>query len=104
MHMHTQVCACSTHSNLLACSHMLKFGQMMKTFYAMYSAWLHPAHAVFLYRSPKREVLYARLYTVHHSPADGDHSTHRRGGVLSADIRQHVQGVEVNVARLLHEG
>ena len=72
----------------------------MKTFYAMFSAWLHPAHAVFLYRSPKREELYAHLYTVHQIDIDG----HRRGGALSADICQDVQGIEVKVGQLVREG
>ena len=38
-------------------------GQMVKTFYAMYSAWQCPNSALFLYHVPKREELHARLYS-----------------------------------------
>ena len=44
--------------------------QMMKSFYAAYTAWRLPGHAVFLQTAPERKDVYARFYE-----DDGDGSS-----------------------------
>ena len=74
-------------------------GQMMKTFYAAYSAWQCPGHAVFAIYSPKKQELYARLYGAHQSV-----HTDRRAGVLEEGISKQVEGLEIAVAQHIEDG